>query len=342
MSATSATLRLDRRRTLALPWGLIGAAAVVVALVAMELWATATGYPLRVTSDLPTYLALLRGLALHPFAPQSPFLTTPGIASPHATPYMLALALLWRSFAPAGHLTDPVAAGRFLGMIGIPVTLLTLGMIVVFAARIAGRREGLLTIPVLLVMFGPAHVIWASDLTFNGFLYAGFYPQNVALALALGALLALRGRGWPSLLLATVLCGATMIVHPLTGTLLAGLAAADGCVLALRGGRGTHRAAFALGVGFVAGMAWPDYQLNQAMAQAGIPGAVVIALCAAAPGLTTLIAPLLPRRRLALLARRAGAVMTSRRTVGWLAIAGAVIVWDLALWEILLIAHPPS
>jgi hypothetical protein len=48
---------------------------------------------------------------------------------------------------------------------------------------------------VLLVLFGPAHVIWASDLSFNGFLYAGFYPQNVAIALALGALLALRGNG---------------------------------------------------------------------------------------------------------------------------------------------------
>ena len=342
MTATSAALELDRRRTFTLTGWSVAGVGVIVALVVLQLWATATGYPLRVTSDLPTYLALLRGLALHPFSTQSPFLSTPGIASPHATPYMLGLALLWRSVAPAGQLTDPVAAGRFLGLIGIPVTLITLGMIALFSARIAGRRQGLLTIPVLLVLFGPAHVIWANDLTFNGFLYAGFYPQNVALALALGALLALRRRGRPSLLLAALLAGATMIVHPLTGTLLAGLAAADGCVVALRKQPGAHRCAFALGIGFLAAMAWPDYPLNQAMAQAGIPGAVVIALCAAAPGVTTLLAPLLPRQRLARIGSRAAGTMTSAKTVRWLAIAGAVLVWDLALWEVLLVAHPPA
>ena len=110
-------------------------------LVVLELWAVHVGYPLRVTSDVPTYLALLRGLAAHPLSPQSPFLPLRGIASPHATPYMTGLALLWHAVASPSAVYDPMAVGRFLGWIGIPVTLITLAMIAWYApaSRVRAR-----------------------------------------------------------------------------------------------------------------------------------------------------------------------------------------------------------
>ena len=127
----------------------------VAVLVVLELWAVHVGYPLRVTSDVPTYLALLRGLAAHPLSPQSPFLPLPGIASPHATPYMTGLALLWHAvaFAVRGLRPDGRRPVPRRGRIG--VTLATLAMIALYARRVAGPRQGLLAVPVVLVLFGP-------------------------------------------------------------------------------------------------------------------------------------------------------------------------------------------
>jgi hypothetical protein len=307
-------------------------------------------YPLRVTSDVPTYLALIRSMVADPIGAQSPFLVTGGVASPHATPYVWLLAKLWAATAPGKHLNDPVAIGHFLGLVGIPVALATLGMIWWYAASLTSGRKGLLAVAVVLVMFGPANVIWANDLTFHAFLYAGFYPQNVAIATALGALIALRYKGPISLALAALLAGATMIVHPLTGEILAGLAAADGCLRAARGERGTYRASFALAIGFLAGTAWPDYKLNLAMGEAGIPGSVIVAACALAPRAAA-IAAFLARRfrneslatnRLKARIHAAETALTSRRAILIAAAAGAAIVAAFAIWEVALILTPPS
>jgi hypothetical protein len=345
MNATASTVVLERRTGLSVPRLAVAAVSLVAGLVVLQLWAIAVDYPLRVTSDVPTFLALLRSMAAHPLATQSPFLTTPGIASPHATPYMQGLALLWHALAPAGAAADPLAAGRFLGFVGIAVSLATLAVVALYASRAAGRRAGLLTVPVLLVLFGPAHVVWASDLSFNGLLYAGFYPQNVAIALALGALLALDGRGLPTLALATVLAAATMAVHPLTGTLLAGLAAFDGCRRAVRGQPGIFRSSAALTVGFVGALAWPAYPLNQAMGESGLPGSAIVAACALAPCLAEALAPMLrggAELRLWRWARRAGDALAGRRAEVRLAIGGAVVVGGLAVWEAILLAQPPT
>lgn len=322
----------------------LAAITLVGGLVALQLWAIDVQYPLRVTSDVPTYLALLRGMAAHPLASQSPFLETPGVASPHATPYVLGLALLWHALAPPGQAHNPLAVGRFLGLVGIPVSLAMLAMIALYASRIAGRRQALVTIPVLLALFGPAHVIWANDLSINGLLYASFYPENVAFALALAALLALRGRGWPSLAVASLLCGWAMVESPLTGTLLAGLASVDACLRAVRGENGIYRSSAALSIGFLAGTAWPTYQLNQGMALGGIPGSVIIAACVAAPRAVAIAAPLL-RRGAALIAQRVSRIadsISAERTVIRFAVAGAAIVLVLAVWELLLVMQPPS
>ena len=47
---------------------------LLAGLVALQLWARSTDYGLRVTSDTPTFLALIPDLADRPFEPQSPFL----------------------------------------------------------------------------------------------------------------------------------------------------------------------------------------------------------------------------------------------------------------------------
>ena len=132
-----------------------------------------------------------------------------------------------------------------------------------------------------------------------------------------------------------------MVVHPLTGTILAGLAATDGCIRAAAGRPGAYRSSFALTVGFLAALAWPDYELNEAMAQSGVPGAAVIAAAALAPRIASYVRPLARGARLRRCGSAAARVLTSRRTLGWLALAGLLVVWDLALWEVMLILNPP-
>jgi hypothetical protein len=342
MSASAPALALPRRIPFSISRGVLAALLLVGGLVALQIWAVQLGYPLRVTSDTPTYIALLQDMAAHPFAAQSPFLATPGIQSPLATPYMLALAMVWKAVASPGHANDALALGRFLGYAGIVVSLATLGMIVLYARQVAGRRAAWLAVPVLLVMFGPAHVIWANDLSLNGLLYAGFYPQNPAIALALGTLLALRGSGRLTLLLAIVLMGATMVVHQLTGTLLAGLVAVDGCLLAARGRPGAYRSSAALVFGFLLGMAWPAFQLNQAMAQSGLPGSVIVAALAVSPRIVAALRPL-PWRRTGVgwLGHRLAVAFTGRRALTTLSVGGMVIVAGLAVWTVILILSAP-
>jgi hypothetical protein len=349
VSSVAPGIAIERRIVWPLSRTAVAAVVLVTGLVALQLWAIAVGYPLRVTSDVPTFLALLQGMAAHPLATQSPFLTTPGVESPHATPYMQLLALLWKAIAPAGAATDPLAEGRFLGYVGIFVSLATLSTIAAYAWRVAGRRAGLLTVPVLLVLFGPAHVIWATDLTFNGLLYASFYPQNVATALALGTLLAIGHHGAVRLAFATLLAGATMAVHPLTGTLLCGLLAAEGCRRALRGEAGVYRPSAALAIGFIAGLAWPAYSLNGAMAQSGIPGSVIVAACALLPRVAAAVTPLLAGRvrlgrpaRLADRVRGVAEAIAGPRAELRLAIAGAALVAALAAWQVILLASPTT
>ena len=65
----------------------------------------AVDYPLRVTSDTPTFLALVRDMAERPFASQSPFLEGGG-GTQHATPYMQLLAFLSASSGRRRRLPD--------------------------------------------------------------------------------------------------------------------------------------------------------------------------------------------------------------------------------------------
>ena len=100
MSATAFPIALRRRVAATVPAAAVAAAVLVALIVGLQLWAIQVAYPLRVTSDVPTYLALLRAMAAHPLAKQSLFLAAQGISTPHSTPYMVALALLWHAVAP--------------------------------------------------------------------------------------------------------------------------------------------------------------------------------------------------------------------------------------------------
>src|SRR5262249_30424426 len=88
---------------------------LLVGVFGLAIWARGTDYALRVTSDTPTFLALIRDMAEHPFAAQSPFLAG-GAATQHATPYMQALAFLWSA---VGNSYAPTAVAGFLAVVGM-------------------------------------------------------------------------------------------------------------------------------------------------------------------------------------------------------------------------------
>jgi hypothetical protein len=272
-------------------------------------------------------------MVAHPLDSQSPFVAAPWVADARATPYMLALAELWRAVASAREAADPIAAARFLGYAGVLVSGVTLAMVGLYASRVAGPRAARRTVIVLLAVFGPAHVLSTHDLSLGGLLYSGFYGQNIALALALGTLLAL----------ACVLAGATMVVEPFMGSVLALVAAIDGCRRAVHGQPGAFRASAALSFGFVAGMVWPAFKLSHAMTQAGVPGAVLIAACVAAPRVAQLGASWLRRQPCRDGQwRRVAAGLAGDRGLLMFAIVGAVTVAALALWESLLLLSAPA
>jgi hypothetical protein len=152
-----------------------------------------------------------------------------------------------------------------------------------YVRRLAGSTAAWISIPVLLGIFGPPHVVWASDLSLHAALYAGFFPQNVAIGTTLLTLLALERRSVASLVFACTLASLTMLIHPFTGVLLCVLATVESCRLAARRDRAAARAPIALAAGFAMGTLWPAYSLDRAFAETGLRGFVFIGLCVAAP-----------------------------------------------------------
>ena len=70
------------------------------------------------------------------------------------------------------------ALGGFLALVGIVVFAFTLWCVFLYVRRLAGSTAAWVSIPVLLGIFGPPHVIWASDLSLHAALYAGFFPRT--------------------------------------------------------------------------------------------------------------------------------------------------------------------
>ncbi len=305
----------------------------------MTVWAGVRDYALRVTSDTPTFLALVTGMAQRPFAEQSPFLAQQ-VATQHATPYMQAVAFLW-SFLGGGE-RDPVSAARLLGLVGIPVFALLLWSVFLYARRVAGSRAAWISLPVLLGLFGPPHVIWASDQSLHGALYASYFPQNLAMATLLLTLLALERDGYPMLVLACLGAATTMLVHPFSGVLLCTLATVQGCYAALRREPGYYRAPVALIAGFALGMTWPAYSLDRAFAETGMPGVLFVSVCAglvfAVHRLARVKRPDYAPRALSGLLER----LTTSSAAFRLAIVGAVGTAIVVVWELALVHSPPE
>ena len=315
---------------------------LLAGLVALQLWARSTDYGLRVTSDTPTFLALIPDMADRPFERQSPFLRDSTVASAHAEPYMQALAFLWKGTRASDEGRDPVALARLLSLVGIGVMFFVLFAVFAYTRSVVGRWEAWIAVPALLALFGPTNVIWASDLSLHGFLYASWYPQNVAIGFLLFTLLALD---WPrraSLPLTIVLTALTMTIHPFTGVLLTLLVAARGCQLAVQRDERWRRASYALVGGFVLGSLWPAYSLSHAMSETRMPGGLFVAVAASAPLLISAFAGSRPVRRTVAFGEAVVRHLASRSKAHWLAVGGFVTVLGLGFWAAALARRPSS
>jgi hypothetical protein len=312
---------------------------VAVGLLGLVLWARAVDYALRVTSDTPTFVALISDMATAPFERQSPFLEH-GTGTQHATPYMQLLAFLWSAFG--GEADTPVAIGRFLALVGIVVFAFALWCVFLYVRRLAGSTAAWASVPVLLGVFGPPHVIWASDLSLHGALYAGFFPQTLAIATTLLTLVVLERRSNRSLAAACMLSAATMLVHPFTGVLLAVLATAESCRLAVNRDRAAVRAPIALATGFLVGTLWPAYSLDRAFAETGLRGFFFIGLCVLAPAVALRVAPAVASTRPVAAAAWVLARIETAPAALRLAIVGGIATCAIAVWEWMLVQSPPD
>ena len=233
----------------------------------------------------------------------------------------------------AGRFDDPFALGQFVAFVSIPITLFVLGMLWLLANRIAGRTAAWLSIPVVLMVFGPAHVTFSSDLSVNGLLYAGYYPSLFATGLTL-AVLGLLHRGSVVRALAAVpLIALTVTTDPLNGATLAALAT----VLACRGWRDAILVPLTLAAGFVLADAWPVFDVFEAFADSDLPVPLLLGVAFVAPWTWVAIRPLLPRP---------GAWLSRRSISGRVEIRVAVLAilatFALAAWGVYAMIHYPA
>ena len=305
----------------------------VLGVVALQIWAATNSYALRVIGDTPTFLTLIRDMGAHPMEPVSTSFGTADTESIHASPYLQVLGLLWRAVAPDGRYDDPFELGQFVALVSIPMMLFVLGMLWLFVRQLAGTTAAHLSIPVVLMVFGPVHVAFPSDLSVNGFLYAGYYPTIFATGLTLAVLVMLRSRSvWWSLAAVPVIA-LTVTTDPLNGATLAALAT----VCAARSRRDAIVIPLALVAGFLLAEAWPVFEVFGAFADSGLPVALLLAVAVVAPWVWLGI-----RARL----RRAGAwlgrVDIGGRAELGLAAFGALAAVVLAAWGVYTMIHYPA
>lgn len=305
----------------------------VLGVVALQIWAASNSYALRVIGDTPTFLTLIRDMGANPMDPVSTSFGTAGTESIHASPYLQVLGLLWREVAPAGKLDDPFALGQFVAYVSIPMTLFVLAMLWLFANRIAGRTAAWLSIPVVLMVFGPVHVAFPSDLSVNGFLYAAYYPTTFATGLTLGVLVLLHRASIPRAIAAIPVVALTVTTDPLNGATMAALAT----VLACRGRRDAIVIPLTLAGGFLLAEVWPVFDVFGAFADSELPVPVLLAGAFAAPWAWFAIRRLL---------RRPGAWL-ARRSIGGrvevcIAVLAVLATVALAAWGIYRMIHYPG
>jgi hypothetical protein len=347
LTRARATLTESEAQTTARDWratvarSAVWACAIsVLVLIGLQLAAVRNLYGLRVIGDTPTFMTLIRELAVHPLHAASPFFGTANTHSIHASPYLQLLGLIWRWVAPSGHVADPIAIGRFVALATIPLSLFVLAMVWLFTRALAGRTAAFIAVPVLLAVFGPVHLAFPSDLSINGLTYAGYYPTTVATGLTLTSLLVLR-RSSIRFSIATVgVLALTVTTDPLNGAVASALVIVYACRKASASTREGLRVALVLSAAFVLARAWPAFDTWSAYAHAGLPVPALLALAFALPVAWPRIHHRLPNAVRA--ARRLIAAPVTASQELWLADAGLIATLLLVVWSSYAMGHWPS
>ncbi len=315
------------------------ALASIAVLVTMEIQAVGNHYQLRVTADTPTFLALIRDMALHPLARVSVFFGNASSDSIHASPYLQALALIWRAVASPSQFANPTSLGEFAAIVTIPASLFVLSMLWLYVRRLAGTTAAWAAIPITLSLFGPAHVIYAGDLSLNGFLTTGYFPSTVATGFMLAALLAVDVRRPWATALAVLLTTLTLTSDPFAGMVLvlALILQTCGSVAAHPGER--WRIPLILAAGATLSIAWPAMDTLTAYSASGapLPGLVLIAFLA-----PTIWLDLRKRTRMAIALGRLREVDPGPGFEKRLAEIGLWATAALIVWALYVMGHWPS
>jgi hypothetical protein len=313
----------------------------VTTLLVFEIVAVGNHYELRVTADTPTFLALIRDLGQSPFRPDSVFFGTSGSASIHASPYLQLLGLIWRIVAPAGRYNDPIAIGEYAAVVTIPVTLFVLTMTWLYARELAGRAAAWGSVLGLLTLFGPVHIAYPSDLTFNGFLSTGYFPTTFATGLTLAALICARRQTLAYTAATAALTALTLTTDPFNGTVLVALLVLYSCVAATRLRTEAYRLPAVILAGLFLARAWPEFNIFSSLQAQGLGVPKVVAAVAVAPSACrwgwSRLAPATARARAVVRHLHVGPETELR-----LAKAGFWGACLIAVWGIYKMTHWPS
>lgn len=257
--------------------------ATVLGLVGFQVWAATNFYALRVTADAPSFLVLIRDMGAEPLDSHSSFFGQPDTDSIHASPYLQVLGLIWRVMAPTGEYGDALALGQFVAFVSIPVTLFVLGMLWLYVRQAASTRAAYLAIPVLLMVFGPVHVTFPSDLSLNGFLYAAYYPTTFATGLTLAVLVMLQRSSLVWSAFTSIVIALTISTDPLNGAVLAALMILYACKRGEASRREAVRIPLMLAAGFLVAQAWPAFDVYATFNSNGVPVPAVVGAAFVAP-----------------------------------------------------------
>lgn len=324
-------------------WGLWLAVAAalgsVAVLVIMEIQAIGNHYELRVTADTPTFLALIRDMALHPLAKVSVFFGNASSDSIHASPYLQVLAWIWQAVATPRQFWNPIALGEFAAVVTIPASLFVLAMLWLYVRRLAGTTAAWASIPIVLALFGPAHVIYAGDMTLNGFLTTGYFPSTVATGFMLATLVALEHRRRWATVLATVLTALTLTADPFGGLMLVLVMILHACSAVARNPRERWRTPAVLAAGAALAAAWPAMNTLGAYSSSGAPLPGLVLVAAAAPSIWLEIRRRTPLARALAYSRRLDIGPLLERRV---AEAGVWATVALIVWALYVMGHWPA
>jgi hypothetical protein len=314
----------------------------VVGLVVFQVLAAGNSYARRVIGDTPSFMTLVRDMAIHPLAPVSIFFGTGtgNTNSIHASPYLQLLGLIWRIVAPSGKIADPTAIGQFMAIAAIPLTMGFLVILWLYTRELAGRRAAFIAIPALMSVFGPIHLAFPSDLTFNGFLYAGYYPTTVASGLTLATLVMLRRTSWRWTAATVIVAALTVTADPLNGAVMSALVTVFACQSSRRRRSESVRVPLVLAGAFGLARLWPPFDIFSAFASSGLPVSAVLLVAFAAPRLWLYLAPRLP----GVACRAATFLIQPRGRAAELAVAifGAYATAMLAVVSIYTMRHWPQ